>query len=270
MTANAVAGAVVITGFNLGLGGHTLTVTRGFTTAGTGFLSMSNPLDSLIVGGDAVFGGGASGQMFAGVLVVHGSFVQPATAGPGAFAPTQAFTTAFVGPATHSVQFTDPVSHFQNLDLSQATGTVNLATPVAVHGQLVDTGAVGDTVLGSGRLLTASGVDVTGPMVLDHARLLIQGGSPLTAFNNVTFRDFAGSDVQLEVEGSGSYTFSRPDLLHDAADDRVLRGRRGAEHHQPDDPEQLAARPRDAVHPAREWRHRDVAMSAEHGAREHP
>ena len=58
LTANAVAGAVQISGLVLSLDGHTLTVTNGFMTTGTGFLRMTNALDSLVVGGDAIFNGG--------------------------------------------------------------------------------------------------------------------------------------------------------------------------------------------------------------------
>jgi Putative Ig domain len=207
LTANAVAGAVNIAGFNLTLSGHTLTVTRGFATTGSGFLRMINATDSLIVGGDATFGGGSeSGALQTGVLVVHGSLLQP-NSSQFAFVACCSFTAALVGPGTHNLQFVDIYSHFLNLDISQASGTVNMLSPLVVVGQLVDTGSVAATILGGGRALTAYGVDVTGNLTLDDAPLSVQNGM-ITAFDNVSFQNYGGGEIQLTILGSGSYTFT--------------------------------------------------------------
>ncbi len=56
---------------------------------------MTNALDSLVVGGDAIFNGGNS-QLQTGVLVVHGG-VYEATGTTLSFSPCCTFTTALVG-----------------------------------------------------------------------------------------------------------------------------------------------------------------------------
>ena len=205
LSANAVAGAVVVSGFDLTLDGYTLTVTRGFATTGSGFLSMSNSTDSLIVGGDATFNGGAS-RLQAGVLVAHGSVLQ-SNGATLAFHGSGTFTTALVGGGAHNLQIVDPYSNFQNLDLSGTTGSVSLLSQLYLGGTLVDTGTVAGTVLGSGTNLAAQSADVTGRLTFDNTQVLLQG--PITAFDNVTFQNYPGGFItMLLVSDTGTYTFT--------------------------------------------------------------
>jgi adhesin/invasin len=209
LTANAVAGAVVISGLELSLNGHTLTVARGFSTTGNGFLRMTNALDSLVVGGDATFNGGSEfNQLLTGILVAHGGVLQ-SNGAPMAFSPSGSFATALVGGGTHNLQIVDIYSNFQNLDVSQTTGTVNMLSPLILNGYLVDTGTVVDTVLGSGNHLTAQNVIVTGRLTLDNTQLVIQAqAGGIGTFNNVTFQNYGSGEIMLQVQSYGSYTFS--------------------------------------------------------------
>jgi len=78
LTLSATVARLRIAGGNLTLGGRTLTVTGDFSTEnGAGTVTMQQPADSLVVGGNALFQGGPTfGLLTDGVLLVAGDFGQ--------------------------------------------------------------------------------------------------------------------------------------------------------------------------------------------------
>jgi hypothetical protein len=178
--------------------------------SGSGVVVMTDPADSLAVEGTAIFGGGdESGDLTAGALGVLGDFIQPPGVSASSFATSGTFKTGFFGStASQRISFAYPgSSHFQSLDVTGAAAGITLLTDVPVQGQLVDTAtAVPFGMTGNGHSLTVGGVNVTHE-IFDHVLFGITG-SAITAFDNVTFQDYATSDTQLSVATTGTFTFS--------------------------------------------------------------
>jgi len=141
----ALAGRTVVTDLLIGTGGdlavngQTLVVGNLFNTTGSGTLTMTNPLDSVLVTGTANFGGGATtGRLTAGVLRVGGSLTQP-SGSSAAFDASGTHHTLLTGAApTVFIQNsgnTPGTSHFQELTWAGG-GTLTLSTGPYVLGQL--------------------------------------------------------------------------------------------------------------------------------------
>ncbi|HKV76138.1 MAG TPA: hypothetical protein VJN95_16590 [Gemmatimonadales bacterium] len=166
LTSSALVGAVDVQGGTLELGGMRLNVTRSFRTTGSGTLSMTNVSSLLVIGGDAVFAGGAtSTTLSAGTIQVGGNFTQ--AGGALTFAPTAIGTllTRFSGSALQTVSFntSDPSPTQPDLRNVQVNGTggittptgmwihgaLDVSTPVSVGGVLIEVDSTLTTVAGS-------------------------------------------------------------------------------------------------------------------------
>ncbi|MGE3527031.1 MAG: hypothetical protein AB7I33_14000, partial [Gemmatimonadales bacterium] len=223
----AVTGVVSFASGTLVLGGHTLDVGGDFSISGVGaFLAMTNALDSLLVGGDALFDGDDSfaAQTFGnGVIRIGGSFVQGSSISPQSFAPTTA-----AGPGTRvvltgagSTIFSSAAasggSYFLNLDVA---GSQSLGSPVFVNGslQILSGGALNLAgqrmdilgslnTLGTGTLTMTSSADsvlVTGAAIF--------GGGDETGKLTGGFLSIGGSFNQTAANSGSSFAATSPHL----------------------------------------------------------
>lgn len=196
--------AISVTG-SLGLNGHAARVRGSFATAGTGTLSMTNALDSLVVstgtlnGGTVLFSGGSTaGKLTNGRLLVSSALAQ--SGDPAAFAPSGSHRTVFTGGAT--VTLLDTVnSGFQDLDVNGQRVSPQTALPI--KGTLI---ASGNSILEmlSNNSITAAGVNVSG-LTVENGPLTIGNGT-ITRFDSVTFTGQAATVTQLSVRNNGAAT----------------------------------------------------------------
>lgn len=191
-------------------------------TEGTGALSMTGTVaaPTIIVRDSAVFGGGASTSLSAGLLAIGGSFVQRTTA--AAFQATSGHTTNFNGSGTQTVTFANPgpsASTFGNLfigrasgGLSQPTG-ITLGSNIFVAGTIQDSStnaAANDSIAGGGFAATAAGGISTGSQFVMNNALLVLNN--FTTFNTsgLTFRNMnpAATYLTLNRNTAGSNSVS--------------------------------------------------------------
>jgi len=178
----------------LTLAGHTLQAASLTTGDGAGVLVqastlvMQQPTDSLIVAGAVALGSDATpGSLSAGVLVVGNGLYQYGT--PTAFQPTGTHRTVLAGASGATIDFEHPgtgagASYFRHLEIGD-TASVFFRTNATVTGTLSGGNTpVSPVVSGSGRTITARGVDVAG-LVFRNVRLSI--GDLLTRLDTVTF-----------------------------------------------------------------------------------
>ncbi len=185
-----------------------------FQTVNNGRLVMTNPLDSLLVGGtgpSVTFDGASTvGTLTAGVILVNSTgvagFTQGNTFNDSSYAPSGSHKLVTSATSTMLLSMATPGtgSQFNILDLSAQTGGITLQTPIRVNGLFVSTpSATAPAINGGNRLTTLAGpVQVTG-LTLTNAPVAIVGDNPVT-FDNVTLQGFINTATQLTVSGSGA------------------------------------------------------------------
>jgi hypothetical protein len=213
LTANAVAGAVNVTGGNLTLNGDTLTVARGFATTGTGTLTMLNPTDLLAVGGNARFAGGSTaGQLTAGRMTVGGTFTQLAGTSSQSFSADSNHVTE-LDASTPVISFATPgltTSHFAYLEQGFNGTDFQFATDVAVARNInSQQDGFSGSLRGSNVALTVS---LISSMRLDGVRLILDNpdSTQFTGVFSVQFTNLPTSATQVTVRhpGFGSSPFA--------------------------------------------------------------
>lgn len=148
-----VLGATTVTAGSLNPNGNTL-VTGSLTTSTSGFIAGTNPVDSIIVQGNATFGGGNSVPT-GGVLLVGGNFAQATNA--TAFVPGAGHTTVFNGSAAQTVSFANVgTSGFGSVTFANAAGVSTLGSGLAASGTVSVTAG---TVSGSAAVLAGDLAD---------------------------------------------------------------------------------------------------------------
>jgi len=212
-----VTGKTVVTAGSVTLAGHLLAMGDSMRVSGTGAVVMTNALDSLVVNGNLVWGGGdETGKLTNGVLVVqNGNFTQPPANSATSFNTSGSFRTLFVNPNPVVLTMTyagGSASHFNHLDLTPAFGGVVMQTDIPVVGTLADTLS---TVLptaftGNGHTLSAGAIVMNGA-TMDHVLLRITG--PIVALDTVTFQNYAPGDTQLGITSTGSYSLTGLNFL---------------------------------------------------------
>lgn len=209
LTGPAVAGAVRVTSGTLRLNGQSLTVARAFQTTGTGTLTMTNPRDSLLVGGNAVFGGGSTaGLLTAGLLTVGGNFTQLGSGSPQGFAADTGHVTRLDAPLP-VITFADPGltnSHFGILEEGTSVNDFQFASDVAVAGSITSLqDGFGGSLIGNNVALT---VPALSSMRLDGVRLIIDNPASLQfgGVFGVQFSNLPGTVAQLTIRNPGSAT----------------------------------------------------------------
>ncbi len=207
LSANAVAGAVNVTGGTLALNGDTLAVTRTFATTGTGTLTMTNPTDLLSVGGNARFDGGSTaGRLTAGRLTVGGTFTQAAGSSSQSFSADSNHVTE-LDAALPVISFATPgltTSHFAILEQGFTGTDFRFATDVAVAGYITSQqDGFSGSLLGNNVALTIPG---TSSMRLDGVRLIIDDPNATQSGGvyGVQFSNLPTSVAQLTIRNPGS------------------------------------------------------------------
>ncbi len=226
------AGTLSVTTGAFNVGAFADTVAASFATSGTGSLRMASPSSSLLVIGNASFGGGTTGgQLSAGTLRVRGNFVQNTTS--TAFAPTAAHVTRLEGTVAQTVNFANPAattgSSFASLVTRNAAGVV-FNTNVVITGAMIDSvgtvtgAAVTATLNGSlfdstatravpapswqvGTTRFTAGAVTALPPVMTSTNVQFASLSSFTMANGVQFNGTGGVDVQagtLDLNGLNS------------------------------------------------------------------
>ncbi len=143
-------GSVTISSGSLALAGHTLATGTLTTNTTSATLTMTNPLDSLLVSGTANIGGAdETGQLTAGVMALGGDLlISPFI--PLAFVPSGTHKVLLNGSGTQQLSFpAGTSSRFQNLQIAIGGGlsaalsgsTVNVAGSLSItSGQLAMNG----------------------------------------------------------------------------------------------------------------------------------
>ena len=192
--------------------GNTLVVGAALNTVGSGTLTMTDPLDSVLVTGAAIFGGGfTGGKLTDGYLKVGGSFNQTSGTTAGSFAASGNHKTELGAAAVRVVTFASPgfgtgTSQFNHLDITGATGGLTLNSNVAVLGTFTAAPAAGTPLLSGagGQVLTVQGGTVVTGLIVDGVPIvadLVGGGS--FQFDGVTFQNMPAAAIQLAVTHPG-------------------------------------------------------------------
>jgi alpha-tubulin suppressor-like RCC1 family protein len=216
VSARTLVGFTVISGdlvldADLTVNGQTLTI-AGILTVNAR-LVMTNPADHVMADNAAIFQGQSStGTMTAGLLELLGDFSQLSTLSSNSFDATGTHITRFSNEIPQAISFQNPgASNFNVLDVSPAFGGLTLNTAATANSQLVSNSpSFPPTIHGNGNTLTVTGLSVNG-LILDNV-LLSSARGALSAFNLVTFNNYAPTATQFTVsqDGPGSpFTFDQ-------------------------------------------------------------
>ncbi len=226
-----VTGNLTVSGGTLDVAFRRLVVGGTFRTQATGVLRMVNAVDSVVVFGPAIFGGGASTELSAGHLALHGDFAQ-ALGDAEAFSASGTHQTWFVGSAAQTIGFSNPgagagTSHFANLGIAQQSAalSVQLNADSWATGQLLTSTAVGRRFTSgfNGAVLTTGGANVTG-VVFDNARWAVNEGAAIATLDSVQFVNQDPVLTELAVErGSGTIALSNAEFATTPTTGRYLR-----------------------------------------------
>ena len=194
---------------NLTVNGQTLNVGTDLQTQATGVFTMDNSADLVDVAGNVLFQGGDTGdRLTGGILRIAGNFTQSITA--TAFQPSATHRVVFDGTdggVQQVVSFSNPSrstgSFFNDVEIANTGIGVRLNTNAVADGQLIVDGASTPILVGNGRTLTTSGVDVDG---LVMSRVIFTSDGTITGFDNVTFQSYLNSDTQLTINHPGEPT----------------------------------------------------------------
>jgi len=184
-------------GGTLDLNGHTLSMGGLFSADNGGFLKMTNPLDTLVIGLGGYFTGGSeAGLLTAGVIDIGGIFDQAGD--PQAFAASGTNLVIFTGGASETITFANPgaagASHFQDVLIDNFAGGLTLSTDTWVLGQGSHATGVPKIVSGSGHVLHLGNLSIQ-KTTFQNVALAYDaalGGSTQISMDSVTF---SGYDV---------------------------------------------------------------------------
>ncbi|MGB7213214.1 MAG: hypothetical protein WBC97_11395 [Gemmatimonadales bacterium] len=184
--------------------GHPLTVVGAMTIANSGHFVMTNPADSVDVGGSYTAAGATgTGDLTAGKLVLRGAFTQVANSSND-FAASGAHQTIFAGSAAQSISFADPAaanSHFQDVTFDNAAG-VTLATNAVVLGSST---LLAGNVTGVAKVMTVGADLVDASNSRWHVDTTVFTGSPTlpdSFSGSVHFQGTSTLSKALKVKGA--------------------------------------------------------------------
>ena len=177
--------------------GHTLTIGGALTLNQSGLLRMSSANDSVIVGGNAFFGGAdESPWLSLGTIIFQGNFTE-AGGDPQAFAPSGSHVDEFLsGGGSQIISFAHPgatgASHFQGLAISNGQGTLQIASDVYLLGGYSYVAGSPKIVHGGGQVVHYANLTITG-VTFDNVAIAYDaalGGNNLIALDSVTFENY--------------------------------------------------------------------------------
>ena len=214
-----VNGNIGVAGGVLSTNAQRLVVNGDLGTAGTGSISMISAADTIVVTGEAAFGGGSTeGLVTAGRLELLGNF---SATQPGSFVASGTHETWFVGTLSQTVLFSNPgygagQQRFARLGAAQdAVGIgVQLLTDAFAEGEVLNLPAQSRRFIGAGqRTLTTRGANLTG-VQFEAVALSITDGGPITALDSLGFAFQDPTVAQLTIARSNG-TFSLSNVLFD-------------------------------------------------------
>jgi hypothetical protein len=183
-------------GGSLILNGHTYSGGGTFTANNNGVFKMTNALDTLIVGGNALFQGGSeSGLLTAGGILLGGSFTEGA-GDPQAFASSGTAVAFVNGGTLQTITFGHPggngASHFYDLGLGNTQSSITIASDVFVLGHAAFLNGAQKLVNGGGQAVHFANMVITGVTFNDVAIAYDAGlgGANLIALDSITFQNY--------------------------------------------------------------------------------
>lgn len=189
LQANVSANMVSVSNGVLVLGGHRLDVSGDFSTGPFGKFTMTDPADTVFVGGNFTAGGSATnGMLTAGLLQIAGNFTETMGTQTGDFQAEPGHTTRLSGSGPHTISFAAPLdaqnpdlvftSYFGDLEL--AGGIDSIITTVPAKGNILVNGSpvVSDPELG-GTLATLGNVTIAFSPQFAVRDLMLAGGLQL-------------------------------------------------------------------------------------------
>ena len=207
----SIPGNVTVTAGSLTLNSHTLRVGGTYGTTGTGTMTMTNVLDTLIVTGSASFAGGSTvGLLTNGYLEIQGATVtQSVTA--NAFEADAPHETHLTGTLAQTITFANPNfgtggSHFGTLFLGDTATYIN--NDIHVNGQL-KTGVVATHTIHSTAHVVFSGGANVSSLTFDNTRWVALGGFAFTTLDFVTFKNMSPTVSQMTFQADGNNPLPR-------------------------------------------------------------
>ncbi|MBI2795350.1 MAG: Ig-like domain-containing protein [Gemmatimonadetes bacterium] len=188
-------GDVSVSAGTFNVAGRTFVTGGNFSTSATGAVAMTSSTDSLIVNGDASFGGAStSGSLTSGVVRLGGNLAQTSGTSPFSYAPTLSHVTAFTGGAAQTATFASPAnSGFRDLTVNNAAGLSLATSGTIVSGSVIATaGVVTGPAATIGMDLTDAGAMLPTPVPLWRVTSLTLTGTgtrlipPRVSSTNVT------------------------------------------------------------------------------------
>jgi len=210
LTTGTSVGAVNVTSGTLTVAGQLLTVARTFATTGTGTLTMTNPLDALLVQGNVLFAGDRTdGLLTNGTIAVGGSFTQQGGTSPLSFAATSPHTVRFDGPSAF-VTFATPglaASRFGNLRQGNANNGFSPGSDIALGGDLLGPTSTLSTFFTANNFALTVTRAFNCCVTLDGMTLVLDDPTGQTAaLNGITFITLDNALTQLTVRHPGGAT----------------------------------------------------------------
>jgi hypothetical protein len=175
---------------------HTYSGGGDFTVNNGGLISMVNPLDSLVVGGNAYFeGGNEGGRLAGGGMVFRGNFTE--TGGDAQAFASSGTSAAFInGGSAQTITFAHPggagASHFYDLGIGNPQGVLGIASDVYVMHQVAFVPGTLRIVSGSGQVVHFANLNITN-VIFNNVAIAYDaalGGANLIALDSITFENY--------------------------------------------------------------------------------
>jgi len=199
LTASATVARLRITGGNLTLNGQALTVTGDVSTeGGAGTITMQQPGDRLVVGGNAVFQGGSTfGLLTDGVLSVAGDFEQRQFVDVEPFQASGSHRTVLDGSSAQLlvIQSRATFGHLQIANTGGGVAAPSQGTGIEVEGTFTITTP---TTFQSGDPLDVGGdVSTVAGSTLSSLELRLSSGLGVAGTFDVALTEFAGQAQEI-------------------------------------------------------------------------
>ena len=189
-----------------GAGLTRITVNGNLQTSGSGFLDQAFGSDTIVVTGNAIFGGGnESGRLTAGALFVRGNFTQTGLA--TSFVGSGSHTVFLNGAGAQTLNFASPgfaASRFQNVIVANSAGGVTATSDLYASGTAGVTPTAVRTLSGNGSTLFTTILNVSN--FTFNNLLLNFAGSTVVTFDTVSFTGYAPTATPLTISHPGAVT----------------------------------------------------------------
>ena len=170
-----------------------------FETEGNGRLIMDNAA-GVLQAADAMFRGGVS-TLTAGTIFVTEDFDQQSLTSPQSFVATAPHAVIFAGGEDQEIEIESAEAVFGDVFFQKSLGSIVLRSDVRVSGTLHAALGLPAQFVGTGQLISANSLNVSGGL-FDNVRLSAGPGN--IALDYVTFSNMAPAAIQLTIAHPGS------------------------------------------------------------------